>query len=212
MKDGLNQIIENIDPIWAYVVLFFSAIIENLFPPIPGDTVTVFGAYLITTGQLGFWGVYLSTTLGSIVGFNIMYLIGIKFGRSFLNSKFRARLFSEKQFNKVQRWFAKYGYTVILANRFMSGTRSVISLFAGFFHLNWLLVLGLSALSAFIWNGLLIYAGYLLGVNWDVITGIIKHYNNIVIIATVIAVFLFIMFRRRRKRKRQETAKVSDQP
>lgn len=212
MTDAINHIIENIDPLWAYVMLFFSAIIENVFPPIPGDTVTVFGAYLITTGHLGFWGVYLSTTLGSIIGFNLMYWIGVKFGRSFLDSKFRARLFSEKQFNKVQRWFSQYGYLVILANRFLSGTRSVISLFAGFFHLNGLMVLGLSALSAFIWNGLLIYAGYLLGINWDVIIGILRQYNNIVIITTLAAIFIFMIIRWRKKIKRQKSGKVLDQP
>jgi len=46
----------------VYVALFLSAYIENIFPPIPGDTVTVIGAYFVGTGKLNFWGVYFSTS------------------------------------------------------------------------------------------------------------------------------------------------------
>ena len=41
-----------------------------------------------------------------------------------------------QRIEKIEVWFAKYGYWVIFANRFLSGTRSVISLFAGIFKLN----------------------------------------------------------------------------
>lgn len=205
MLEYLNQVLENIDPMLAYGILFLSAIVENTFPPIPGDTVTVLGAYLTTTGKLGFWGVYLSTSLGSVVGFFAMYLIGRKFGRSFLKSKFRARIFNEDQITKVEKWFAKYGFWVIAANRFLSGTRSVISLFAGLFHLNWMMVLFLSIISALMWNGLLIYGGYLLGVNWQAISGIISQYNYIVLaISAVVITYVIIRIKKKKKLKNQE--------
>jgi membrane protein DedA with SNARE-associated domain len=200
MLEYLDQLLSHLSPMMAYFILFLSAIIENIFPPIPGDTVTVLGAYLTSTGKLDFWGVYLSTTAGSVAGFFMMYLAGIKFGRSFINSRFRAKVFSESQLNKVQIWFSKYGYMVIAGNRFLSGTRSVISLFAGFFHLNWVKVLLLSTVSALIWNGLLIYGGYLLGVNWQSITGIISEYNYVVISLTLVFI-AFIIYRRFRKKR-----------
>lgn len=202
MFEFLDTLFKNIDPATAYFILFISAYIENVFPPIPGDAVTVIGAYLAATGKLGFWGVYLTTTFGSVLGFFSMYLIGLKFGRSFVNSKFISKIFNEKHIKKVELWFAKYGNMVIAANRFLSGTRSVISLFAGFFHLNWISVLSLSVLSALIWNGLLIYGGYLLGENWQSISGIISEYNKIVLALTVLAAALFLYRRWRRKKNK----------
>jgi membrane protein DedA with SNARE-associated domain len=193
----LNQI----TPGLAYIILFLSAIIENIFPPIPGDTVTVIGSYLITTGKLGFWGVYISTSTGSLVGFFIMYVLGLKFGRSFVKSKIKSKIFSEEMFDKVEKWFVKYGYWVILANRFLSGTRSVIALFAGFFHLEWYKVILLGLVSALIWNGLLIYAGYLLGINWEIITDIISRYNKIVITLTVTVIIVYVLVKKYRKKK-----------
>lgn len=201
MFEYIDQILDQITPAMAYIILFFCAIIENVFPPIPGDTVTVIGAYLITTGKLGFWGVYISTSVGSLVGFFIMYVLGLKFGRSFVRSKFKSKIFSQEMFDKVESWFVKYGYWVILANRFLSGTRSVIALFAGFFHLDWYKVILLGLISALIWNGLLIYAGYLLGVNWEIITDIISQYNKIVIALTVIAIIIFVLIKKYRKKK-----------
>ncbi len=195
MIDYIENIISQVDPIIAYLILFASAFVENTFPPIPGDTVTVIGAYLITTGKLSFTGVWLSTTSGSVIGFFTMYLIGSKLGKEFISNEKRAKIFGFERIEKIEVWFAKYGYWVIVANRFLSGTRSVISLFAGIFKLSWVWVLILASISALVWNGLLMYAGYVLGVNWENITAIISQYNKIVIILTVLLVGGFLIYK-----------------
>ena len=135
MIDYIENLITQVDPFVAYLILFASAYVENTFPPVPGDTVTIIGAYLITTGKLSFTGVWLSTTLGSVLGFFTMYLVGYKFGRAFITSEKRAKIFGFDRIEKTKIWFSKYGYWVIFVNRFLSGTRSVISLFAGIFKL-----------------------------------------------------------------------------
>lgn len=200
MIEYLNELFSQIDPLTAYIILTVSAFVENTFPPIPGDTVTILGAYLVSSGKLDFWGVYISTTIGSVIGFFTMYLLGKKFGRSLIRSKLGAKVFNESRIEKVETWFSNYGLWVIVANRFLSGTRSVISVFAGLFHLKWYSVLLLSTGSALIWNGLLIYTGYQLGVNWQVISEIIAQYNKIVLLLTV-AIIAFVIYRKQKKRK-----------
>jgi len=207
MLEYIESIIAQVDPAIAYLILFASAFVENTFPPIPGDTVVVVGAYLITTGKLSFWGVWLSTTGGSVLGFFTMYLIGIKLGRKFFENEKRAKVFGVENIEKIKVWFANWGYWVIFANRFLSGTRSVISLFAGIVRLNWLLVLGLSTLSALIWNGLLMYAGYVLGVNWKSITDIVGQYNQIVIGITLVGIAAFLVYKFIIKKKREDVKK-----
>ena len=126
------EFIENIfnyiqNPFTAYFLLFLSAYTENVVPPIPGDVVVIIGAYLVSVGKLNFWGVYISTTLGSLAGFNTIYLLARHFGYPFINHKIRSKLFKEKYLDRAGLWFNKWGYWVIFANRFLSGTRSVIS-------------------------------------------------------------------------------------
>ena len=200
MFEYLEQLFNQISPTVAYLVIGLSAYAENILPPVPGDTVVVLGAYLVSIGQLSFLGVYISTVLGSVAGFVTMYYIGYKFGRSFIYKKSRSKIFKESYIKKAEIWFGKWGYGVIAANRFLSGTRSVISLFSGLFHLNIFLVLVLSIISAAIWNGILLFAGLLLGKHWEIIRMIISDYNR-VLIALTIFIIGFVIYRRYRKKK-----------
>ena len=109
MVEFLESLFSDISPAMAYLVLGVSAFTENVLPPIPGDTVVVLGAYLISIGQLNFWGVYISTTIGSVVGFMTMYYVGRKFGRSFIYKKSRSKIFKEDDIRKVEVWFGKWG-------------------------------------------------------------------------------------------------------
>ncbi len=205
MLGFLESLFNHISPFMAYLVFLLSAYTENVLPPIPGDTVVVLGAYLVSIGQLDFWGVYIATTVGSVAGFLTMYLIGYRYGRTFIyNKKYGARMFKEDHIRKVEKWFSRWGYWVIFANRFLSGTRSVISLFAGSFHLHPVPVILLSTLSALIWNALLLVAGMLLGKNWQLIGEIITRYNQVfVVLLIVLLIYLVIRFRKKRVARKE---------
>lgn len=184
----------------AYIMLFVSAFVENVFPPVPGDTVTLIGAYFVGTGNLNFFGVLVSTTLGSVVGFMTLFLLAYWLEWRVIE-KYEFRWMQKSHIDKVQNWFQKYGYRVILANRFLSGVRSVISFAAGLSNLNIKKVLVLSLLSALIWNALIISAGALIGDNWQQIEKYLKLYNQIVIIglATIAVAYLiyFLIFKKK---------------
>lgn len=200
----LENLLNSIDPLVAYVVLFISAFLENVIPPIPGDTVVIIGAYLVSTEKLGFWGVFISTCAGSSFGFMVMYYFGAKFGRAFINENSRSKIFKESQINKVEKWFANWGYWVIFVNRFLSGTRSVVSIFAGLFHLNAFYVFGLGLISTMIWNGILISLGLILGENWNVLVEYISQYNFIFIILTIVVVIIILTFKHLNKKNNSE--------
>ena len=208
MIDYLEQLLEHISPMIAYLIFGISAFLENVIPPIPGDMVVVLGAYLVSVDKLGFWGVYISTTIGSLIGFMTMFMIGKYFGRPFIYKKSRARFFKESYLEKVEVWFSKWGYWVIFANRFLSGTRSVISLFAGFFHLKTFYVLCLGLVSAAVWHAVLLIAGVLVGNNWHHISTIILRYNQIFLVLLIFLIAVFFIRRSRRKRR----AAVSQSP
>ena len=45
-------------PGWIYFFLFLGVFMENITPPIPGDMLIVFGAYLAGIGIIGLWPAY----------------------------------------------------------------------------------------------------------------------------------------------------------
>lgn len=202
MEEWITLIIEQLrqlSPFWVYVVLFIAAYIENIAPPVPGDTVTVFGAYLAGIGVINFYEGWILTNLGSIAGFYTMFLIGKWLGNKFLERK-KWWFFRVEHYEKVSCWFRKYGYGVIAANRFLSGARSIIALSAGISEMKNLPVLVFSAISAIIWNGVIMYAGMKLGANWSSIIQIIARYNKIIffIVALMFTVWVLYKFLKRK--------------
>lgn len=207
MENFFDKLIELLLPMndaVLYVFLFISAIIENIFPPIPGDTITAFGAFLVGVGRLNYFWVYFSTTAGSVVGFILLFLLAKYFGRKFFHDK-NYKHFSIEKIEKTEIWIQRYGYWIILANRFLPGIRSVISVVSGISELNTCKVIILSFVSASLWNLIWIHTGFLLGCNWGTVkerfTKIMIDYNIIAAI-TMILIVAIIIIRRYKKRKR----------
>lgn len=187
-----------------YIFLFLSALVENLFPPIPGDTITALGAFLVGQGKLDFFLVYIITTLGSTAGFIMLYGLGWFLGKEFFIQK-DFRFFPAKSISHGEHWFSRFGYFVVLANRFLPGIRSVISLVAGASMLRPLKVILYSLLSAAVWNYIWIQAGYSLGNNWaevrNGIESLLRKYNIAAAVILAIAVLIWAGYKIYTKKK-----------
>ncbi|MBN2030505.1 DedA family protein [bacterium] len=187
--EGLQDFFRSLEGWGAYLFLFLSSMVENLFPPFPGDTFVILGAFLVGRGQLGFFPAYVSTTLGSLAGFMTLYLVGRKLGKRFLEGR-AWRFFSQEHFNRVLRWFDRYGNTVIALNRFFSGFRGVVSLGAGIVRMDMKIVLSLGFLSCLIWNSILMGVGIWIGENWIMI---VRNYQlGVLCLLFLLLIFLWI--------------------
>ena len=166
-------------------MLGVSAFVENVFPPIPGDTITAFGAFLVGTQRLSFVGVYVATTLGSLIGFMFLFWVGGLLGRRFFIER-DYRFFRARDIMRAEEWFQKYGYFLILMNRFFPGIRSVISIAGGISQLKILRVTLLALASALIWNLIWIALGYSVGTNWNIVkekmAQILLNYNIAIVV------------------------------
>ena len=185
-----------------YFFLLINCFIEYFFPPFPGDTIMVFGAYLAGTGKLDVVTVYLISLAGSVSGFLALFCLGKYYGREFFFKK-NYRFLSRDLIVRVERWFQDYGIGLIAANRFLSGVRSAIALFAGLSNMKFLTTAAAALLSSLLWNALLISSGYYLGKNWQLVLPILKHYNQAVI-ALIVLLVSYFLWARRRKNAREE--------
>ena len=198
-EDILNQI-STFSPIWIYVTLFLFAFIENVFPPSPSDLVIVIGGTLVGTGDLNFIISLIFATVGSITGFMLMFYIGSTVDKKVIHSG-RFRFIPINSIEKVEIWFRKYGYMVIVANRFMPGTRAVISFFAGISNLESKKTTLLCFISALAWNIIMLYLGFIFGDNVAKVDEYLTTYSNIVIVITILIILFFVVRFFFRKRK-----------
>lgn len=195
--------IQSVNPLVAYVTIFAFAFIENIFPPSPSDSIIVLGGSLVGMGQLNLPLVLLCATAGSTLGFIAMYKVGDWFGIRILETG-RFTFIPRSTVALVETWFQKYGYWLIVANRFLSGTRAVVSFFAGMARLDLLRTTVLCALSALAWNSILITGGFYLGNNWERIGFYISTYSDIVTGIILLSGIIWFV-RMWRQRKTEET-------
>lgn len=191
MLEEIISYVSNLDPTWIYVILFAFSFIENVFPPSPSDVVVVVGASLIPSTSLSFIPVLILTSIGSALGFILMYYVGLFLSEKVLRSG-KLSFISPDALKKTDEWFSKYGYKIIVANRFLPGTRSVISFFSGVHELNIFKVFLYASISAFAWNVIIIYLGMTLGNNIELIDYYLKTYSNIGMAITGVVILFFV--------------------
>lgn len=200
MFEDILSRIATFPPFWIYITLFFFAFIENVFPPSPSDFVTVVGGTLIGTGDINFLLALSFATLGSILGFSLMFYIGATVDKKLIHSG-KFRFIPVESLNKVETWFRKYGYVIVVVNRFMPGTRAVISFFAGISNLDPKRTIVLCLISALLWNAIMLYLGFVFGENVEKVDEYLTTYSNIVIVVTIVIILFFIVRYFFRKRK-----------
>jgi len=196
----LNYITKN-ENVIGYAVLVVSSLTEYIFPPFPGDTVTLFGAFLIAARQWSFVAVFCSVTAGSVIGASIDYLIGKKFGEKSDKTEtpelFRkgSTVLTEDRYKYIKDKFDKYGAYVIILNRFMPGIRAFFFVVAGMTGMKFFAVQFFNLVSVILWNLLIIWTGFLVGDNWDGLLNIFSLYSKIFgIILLLLAISLLTAF------------------
>lgn len=202
--ESLITLLQSLDPLLVCFLIFLMAFLENLFPPSPSDVMIVLGGALVGFGRVGFAEVLLSATAGSVTGFMLMYKIGDWFGDHILE-RGKISFIKVSTVHKVEEWFRKYGYWVIVINRFLTGTRAVVSFIAGMSELKFAVTTLLCAVSALTWNTILVGSGYMLGQNWQHIEVYLSTYSQVVTGIIILAAIAFTV-RYFVKRKKEEGA------
>ncbi len=187
------ELIKSLPVLSVYTVFFLIAYFENIVPPIPGDVLIVFGGYLAADGLIDFSTVLLLTTFASVLGFMSMYYVGHRWGSEINRKRHRFWLFrylDYKYMTRAQKWMNRWGQGVIMANRFLAGTRSIISLISGISHTNIKFTVMSSFLSSILWNSILLGSGWFIKENWEVIGSYLSYYSWAILVAIVVFVLV----------------------
>jgi membrane protein DedA with SNARE-associated domain len=193
------QLIYSLPSTAIYLVFFTIAYVENIIPPIPGDVLVAFGGYLAAESIVGLVPILLLTTVASVIGFMNMYWFGKKWGEHIEVSEKQLwwlRFIPINYLGKVQAWMGRWGIGVVLANRFLAGTRSVISLAAGLSNTRVGLTIIASTISSVLWNGVLLGFGWFVHENWMLVGDYLSIYGRIILGLIVLFFVIRLIIRR----------------
>ncbi|MCJ8013625.1 VTT domain-containing protein [Paenibacillus sp. KQZ6P-2] len=185
----LDWIMQWID-LHGYLVLFFVPMLELLFLPVSAEFVMGYGGFLVFQGKLNWLISILVAATGSAIGTTLAYWIGYKLGTPFFE-KYGSRIhMGPERFNKVSKWFQRYGNKVITINYFITGVRHITGYFSGITRIPFRTYILYAYIGAFLWAATFVSFGKLLGPQWEQYQ---TQINKYVAVITVMIVVVFVL-------------------
>ncbi len=162
----------------APAILFFGSFVEYVFPPFPGDTLVLLGAWYAVNGALSWPATFLAVTGGALAGALVDWRVGVALGRRLDRGARRRGGLTEERLERFEAGYRRWGVWLLAANRFLPGVRAFVFLAAGACGLPLGRVLLFGGISAALWNGLLLAAGGLLVGNLQELLRLAARYTN----------------------------------
>jgi len=150
-----------------YPGVFFAALIETVFPPIPSEAVFPLAGYVVLQNKMHFmhiFGVGIVGGSGATVGAFVIYLIARKIGRVGLNRYVKYAKIKESSLEKAYKWFEKYGDKSVIFGRLIPGIRELVSIPAGILNMKPTKFLLFTFVGSCAWSTALTAVGYYFGV------------------------------------------------
>jgi LPXTG-motif cell wall-anchored protein len=187
-----------------YTSMACLAIVENIFPPIPADTIVALGSFLAAKGQGSATVAFLVVWIGNLIGATIMYWVGRHLGARWTEGWFGFGPPGARQEHKLTTLYEKYGLAALALSRFMPGVRALVPPFAGAMRLPPLSVFLVMALPSGVWYGVVTIVAFQMGTRFDLALDSIKSAQNwtTVIAGILLAGLVILWLLARRKRVR----------
>ena len=194
----------------APAVLFFATLVEYVFPPFPGDLVVVLGAWYAVEGQISWAAAFASVMAGAVAGAWVDWRVGVALRRRIEAGAERRGPLTEEKLARFEAAYRRWGWLLLAANRFFPGVRAFLFVAAGASGIPLPRVLALGAVSAALWNAVLLSAGALLARNVEELVRLVDRYTRVAgaaVAAAAIVAVVVVAVRRRRSSRAAEAGK-----
>ena len=184
-----------------YGALILAAFAENVFPPLPADTVIALGAFVAARGNGSAVGVWTATMVGNIGGAMMMYGLGHRYGLPWLMHRFPA-LFPAGAAERMTERFKTQGMFAVIVSRFLPGLRAVVPPLAGAMDVGAFRSLIAMSLASGAWYGLVCVLAFRAGTNADALLERIageQQTIGLVAVGIVVVAAMAIWWRTRRR-------------
>jgi len=140
--------------------------LENVFPPIPSEIIMPLAGFAAARGSLGFVGVVLAGTAGSVAGAWVWFLVGRWLGAGRIERLIvrhgRLLTMTLDDLDRARDWFRWRANLAVFLGRLVPAIRTLVSVPAGIARMGTGRFLAWTTLGTLIWTALLAAAGYLL--------------------------------------------------
>ena len=148
---------------WGYLVIFAGMLLENAGLPLPGETITLLGGYAAGSGQLNLLGVMAAASGGAVLGDNIGYWVGRRFGWRLLLRVGRLLRMPPAQLEQWRERFLRHAGLSVFLGRFVAVLRVLAGPMAGAVAMPYRRFLVCNLAGALLWAGSMVSLAWLGG-------------------------------------------------
>ncbi len=155
---------------WGYAIVGLATFLENSVGAgvvVPGETLVIIGGFYARVGDLWLPLVAFVAVLGAVIGDNVGYWIGRRFGRGFLERHGPKLFLSEERLARADRYYGSHGGKTVFLGRFIPVVRSVGFILAGVAGMEWRRFAVYDLAGAVIWGTANAVLGYLVGESYE---------------------------------------------
>jgi membrane protein DedA with SNARE-associated domain len=161
--------------------------LESMGIPLPGETILVLAAvYAAYSGDMSIYLIVAAATIGSIIGDNLGYGIGKRYGYPLLLKHGRKINMTEDRIKLGQYLFMNYGAKIVFLGRFIALLRILAAFLAGVNKMPWWSFMFANATGAILWASVFGFGGYAFG---DLVFKVHKTWAPLLVAGAVIAFF-----------------------
>lgn len=189
---------------WGYSAVFATVILGNLGLPVPEEGILVLAGYLVWTRQLRLCSVLILGVLAAIIGDNVGYWFGRRYGQTTIQRYGHRILITKAKIEKAKQFVMRYGSYGVFFARFVPGLRFMAGPLAGILALPFPRFFTANSLGASAYVPVCVATGYLLGPsvndavrNIAILVGRAEHFALVLLalVAIIISIRRVLNFR-----------------
>src|SRR4051795_12935423 len=188
----------------GYPVLFLLVAIETMGVPVPGETAIFTGGILAAGGRLQIEVVIVVAAAAAILGDNVGFAIGRRFGRRLLLAPGPLARHRRRVIEVGEPFFERHGPKAVFLGRWVTGLRITSAWLAGVNRMSWPTFLFWNALGGIFWAASVSLVAYYLGRGAERVVNVAGLAGAGVVIAGAMVVWLVL---RRRERAPARTGR-----
>ncbi|TMF68734.1 MAG: DedA family protein [Chloroflexi bacterium] len=203
-SDRLTAALSNLVASYGLLGVFVLMVGESCGLPLPSEVIMPTAGLLAATGHMqgGLIAAIVAGALANLVGSLIAYVLAARFGEPLLLGPGRYVGIRRHHLEMADGWFRRWGLLAVFIGRVLPVIRTYISFPAGLARIDLAKFSALTLIGALPWCAALALVGYLLGRNYDRISGPLeKGAIGIAILVAIVVVVWYVRGREPRSRK-----------
>lgn len=182
---------------YGLLAVFVLMVAESCGVPFPSEVTMPAAGLLAATGHLNLVAVIVTGAFANLVGSLIAYWLAARFGEPLLLGPGRYAGIRRHHLELADGWFQRWGLPAVFIGRMLPVIRTYISFPAGLARVEILRFSVLTFVGALPWCAALTLVGYVLGRNYDRISGPIEKLA--IAIAVLVVIGLVVWYLRGRR-------------